>query len=272
MNFDLVKGSIAPSEDEHSVRTYFCTHYKSWLLSLEAKGFLGITNKRVIFQATGSSNVGKSVIQSEVPIADVSGISSYKGYYFSFGHLLGALFVSAAAGGLISSLLTLLGFSSDNTTFNVFSWIIAIVTICASFLISKKTIFRPILAGIATAVLSILGSGSIIRNLNPFSGQSSSGGWIFILAVASSIVFFVFLVIYAKRPTFSLSICSKGGSSTPISISGVSGIGIFSSSAGKALNAEPADEAESMLKELGAIIMDIQTLGDIGISKWKNLD
>jgi hypothetical protein len=68
-----------------------------------------------------------------------------------------------------------------------------------------------------------------------------------------------------------LAICSKGGSSTPISISGASGIGIFNASAGKALNAEPADEAEPMLKELGAIIMDIQTLGDIGIAKWKNL-
>jgi hypothetical protein len=40
-------------------------------------------------------------------------------------------------------------------------------------------------------------------------------------------------------------------------------------SAGKSLNAEPAEDAEEMLKELGALILDIQMLGDYGIDKWK---
>lgn len=271
MNFDLVKGSITPAEDEHSVRTYFCTYYKSWLLGLEARGYLGITNKRVIFHATGSSNVGKSVIQSEVPIADISGISSFKGFYFSIGHLFAALFASAAVGGIVGGLLTLLGLVADTDTFNVIGWIFALVSLLASFLISKNSIFRTILAGAATVIFSLLGSGSLINSFDIFNGPSYSGTWIFALAVAAGIIMLVFLVMYAKRPTFSLAICSKGGSSTPISISGASGIGIFNASAGKALNAEPADEAEPMLKELGAIIMDIQTLGDIGIAKWKNL-
>jgi hypothetical protein len=39
-------------------------------------------------------------------------------------------------------------------------------------------------------------------------------------------------------------------------------------SAGRSLNAEPAKDAEQMLKELGAVILDIQTMGDYGIEKW----
>lgn len=271
MNFDLVKGSIAAAEDEQSVRTYFCTYYKSWLLGLEAKGFLGITNKRVIFQANGSSNVGKSVIQSEVPIADISGISSYKGFYFSIGHLLAALFISSIVGGIFGGLLSLLGLVADSDTFNIIGWIFAILGIIASFLIAKASILRSVLASVSAVIFSVLGGGSIIRNFNIFTGPSYSDSWIFIFAVAAGILFLFFLIQYAKRPTFSLAICSKGGSSTPISISGASGLGIFNISAGKALNAEPADEADPLLKELGAIILDIQTLGDFGIAKWKNL-
>ena len=61
---------------------------------MEAWGYLGVTNKRVIFQALGTSNAGSSVIQSELPIADVSGISSYKGTFFSFGHMALAFLIS----------------------------------------------------------------------------------------------------------------------------------------------------------------------------------
>jgi len=106
MNIDLIKDNVTPAEGEHSVRTYYCTYYQSKLLGLEAKGFLGVTNKRVIFQANGTSNAGNSVIQSELPISDVSGISSYKGTYFSLGHLLGAFLLTAIASGIVTSIVT----------------------------------------------------------------------------------------------------------------------------------------------------------------------
>ncbi len=34
-------------------------------------------------------------------------------------------------------------------------------------------------------------------------------------------------------------------------------------------NALPGRDAEKMLHEIGALITDIQTLGDYGIAKWK---
>ena len=110
-----------------------------------------------------------------------------------------------------------------------------------------------------------------------FGGSSNndslaSGG---IAAVAflfgfMAIIYTLYCIVwYARRPTFAIAISSKGGSDTPISISGASGWGIFDVSAGRALTAEPVADAEPMLKELGAVILDIQMLGDMGIDKWK---
>ena len=91
----------------------------------------------------------------------------------------------------------------------------------------------------------------------------------FLLAFGMFIYTLFCMLWYARRPTFSLAISSKGGSDTPISISGASGMGLFNVSAGKALTAEPAEDAELMLEQLGAVILDIQMLGDMGINKWK---
>lgn len=78
----------------------------------------------------------------------------------------------------------------------------------------------------------------------------------------------VALFLYARRLTMSLIIGSKGGSSTPIYISGMSSFGYANSAAPKAIEAEPTEETEQLIKELGALIMDIQRLGEYGIEKW----
>lgn len=116
------------------------------------------------------------------------------------------------------------------------------------------------ISGLITSLLSrSYGANAVVAGLSFF--------FAFIMGIYA--LFCIFW--YARRPTFSLAISSKGGSDTPISISGASGLGLFSVSAGKALTAEPAADAELMLQELGAVILDIQMLGDMGINKWKTL-
>lgn len=268
---DLLKENITPAHEEASVRSYQCTYYHSRLLGLEATGYLGITNKRVIFQASGTSNAGPSVIQSEVPIDDVSGISSYKGTYFSIGQLFAALVVSVIAGGILSLLLTgLTSLFRDHDM--ITAWIIAIGTGGYSLFLERKLIWRPVLATISAFGFAMIGSGSVLLSSMSYLFSGGGGGSSFIPLLLAPIVGIYALVCYfwyARRPTFTLAIHSKGGSSTPISISGASGIGIFDVAAGRALNAEPAQDAGPMLQELGAIILDIQKMGDFGIEKWQ---
>ena len=268
---DLLKTNVTPADGEQSVRTYCCTYYKSKLMGIQTNGYLGVTNKRVIYQATGSSTAGRSVIQSEVPIADVSGLMSFKGIYFSLLHLLGMLILTIIIIGLLTTLIGLMAVILESySAFQILTWTIVASGLVGSFLVQVKSIWRPILAGIAVAGLIALGGGSLLNNLSfmgLLGGGRGAGGWQFVLAVLAAVYAIICAFWYARRPTFALVINSKGGDSTPISISSVSGL--LSISASKSLNAEPAQDSEKMLEELGAMILDIQMLGDYGIEKWK---
>lgn len=292
-NKDLLKDKITPAEGEVSVRTYYCTYYLSRLLGLEAWGYLGVTNKRVIFQALGTSNAGSSVIQSELPIADVSGISSYKGTFFSFGHVAVAFIASAITSSVFSFIIGVIGtviglaaayVSEGNSAggtlgLQAIAWIIGVGGSLVSLSQARHSIWKPILASISTASFGAAAGGGLLGSLaGSLTSQDflayATGGLATLalfLGFLASIYTLFCIFWYARRPTFSLAISSKGGSDTPISISGASGLGLFNVTAGKALTAEPAADVELMLQELGAVILDVQMLGDMGINKWKVL-
>ena len=265
---DLIQHNVTPADGEQSVRTYCCTRYKSSFLGVQTEGYLGVTNKRVIYQATGTSTGARSVIQSEVPIADVSGLTSFKGIYFSILHLLGVLILISVLVPMLTSVIGFMAIALESfSAFQVITWILVVAGVVGSFLVPVKSIWRPVLAGLAVAGLAALGGGSLLNNFSLFGGGRRSGGWEIILAIFVALYAILCAFWYARRPTFSLEINSKGGASTPINISSISGL--LNISAGKSLNAEPAEDAENMLKELGALILDIQMLGDYGIDKWK---
>lgn len=77
----------------------------------------------------------------------------------------------------------------------------------------------------------------------------------------------IFFIAISIRKTFSLSIYSSKATGAPISI----GEGIktvLGNSNEYSLRAVPTNETERMLSELGALIQDLQTLGDHAIEKW----
>jgi hypothetical protein len=181
---DLIQHNVTPAEGEQSVRTYCCTRYKSSFLGIQTEGYLGVTNKRVIYQATGSSTGGRSVIQSEVPIADVSGLTSFKGIYFSILHLLGVLILTSVIVPLLTTAIGLMAIELESyAAFQVITWLLVIAGLGGSFLVPVKSIWRPVLAGLAVAGLAALGGGSLLNNFSLFGGGRRSGGWEFILAI-----------------------------------------------------------------------------------------
>lgn len=83
--------------------------------------------------------------------------------------------------------------------------------------------------------------------------------------------FFIYRLIFGQDRTFSLQIASKSSQGKGITIMGASGITLFRSddTPGSAIIAKPAEDAELIARDIGALIMDIQQLGDLGIKKWK---
>lgn len=279
----IIPNYVAPGEGEKQIRQYHCTHLHSKLLGIKADGVLAITNKRIIFHATGSSVSGTSIIQSEIPMEDVSGISVYKGTCFSLKYVILGFAVILIFSGLFSTILSL--FSIVSSSFATAMWWLcgfggAIGAISLSKSNKYQSIGGLIFASLASASFSVLTGSSIMNTLNGsfLSSYSSYGsnsnaalsGLTVLLMLASSVMGLVLLFLFAKRITMSLAIGSKGGANAPILISGMGGLGLANSAAPKALESEPTEETDQMISELGALILDIQALGDFGIAKWTN--
>lgn len=265
---DLLVGGVTPAEGESTVRTYHCTYYRENSLGFTSGGFLGITNKRVIFQAAGNTPTGRSLIQSEVPVADVSGINSFKGTYLDFFALLGSLFLAGLAMTLIPVILTGLSFLLESYTFfQIIGWLLAIGAFIGSFFLSVKLIWRTFLVGVSAGALLSLAGTKLLDAMSLLAGGGGGSFWILLLMIGAFIYMIICAYWYSRRPTFSLEINSSGGSSTPIRIASAGGF--MNMAAINTPNALPGRDAETMLHEIGALITDIQTLGDYGIDKWK---
>lgn len=79
----------------------------------------------------------------------------------------------------------------------------------------------------------------------------------------------VLLVALSLRKCFCLSIFSSKANGSPISIGGQPR-SVIGNGALYSLSSRPTQDTDRMLSELGALIQDLQTMGDHAIDKWKN--
>ncbi len=269
------------SESEQVVRTYKCTKLHRLFLK-PIIGFLSITNKRVVYHSEGKSIGGSSAVISEMPLEDVAGITSFAGNSFNF--LL--FFIVSGVLYLATFLLELI---SNGILIN---WVIGIL-LCIPYLIAilfeKNIINRSILESAKTKinnssigdfvkrkddtffmgifkVLFCIGApvlGYILLQGVPLIG--------FVLLLIAYV--FVYLQLFGNFRSFSLQINSRTSKGSGILIPGNFMLALISgnTTAAQSVNAGPNEDSELILKELGALIMDIQQLGDFGIGKWKQI-
>jgi len=72
--------------------------------------------------------------------------------------------------------------------------------------------------------------------------------------------------LFGQKRSFGLKVNSKGSGSSGLYIRG----GAFGQSRnpGEAITANPAVDAETIAAELGALVLDIQQMGDFAAQKW----
>lgn len=75
------------------------------------------------------------------------------------------------------------------------------------------------------------------------------------------------LAISACKATYSLKIYSSKANGSPINL-GEGATSFVGNSSIYSISCKPTPETKVMIKELGAIIIDLQTLGDHAIEKW----
>lgn len=181
------------AEGEMIIRKYNCADVRG------AKGYLTVTNKRLLFNASG----GSSRYNQEVTLSSVSGLTCYKGTNVSLPLVI------------IGGLLALLGIYAMAAT-----------------------------------------SGSMIS-----SGGSTVGIIFMIIGV--------FLIWLGIRTAFLIAVYAKDVQLSPIVV-GEGPKSFIGNSALFAVASTPTADTDIMLSELGALVQDLQSMGDLAIEKWQN--
>ncbi|MDR0321379.1 MAG: hypothetical protein LBI28_07730 [Treponema sp.] len=93
---------ISAIENETPVKQYNIAVLRTLLKFERAEGRMQVTNKRVIFRASGRSVGGRTTLQHEYDINEVGGIEARKNYKFSFLYLVFAIIIIALASFITS--------------------------------------------------------------------------------------------------------------------------------------------------------------------------
>jgi hypothetical protein len=264
------------SENEQIVRAYKCTKLRR-LFAKPITGYLSVTNKRIVYHSEGKSITGKNEVISEMPLEDIAGISTF--YGTSFNILLFVIFGVVLFG--VTNLI--------NQFASGFLWVVGIL-LCLPY-------------GVGSLFEKKILNQSIADSVNSFIEKSPIGGWVkgkesgyfwglvnlllniglpifafkltvipvlgYIALIAA--YYFVFTQVFGGLQTFSLQIKSRTAKGSGILIPGNFVMALLSgnSTAAQSMFAGPNDDANLIIKELGAMVLDIQQMGDLGIKKWK---
>jgi hypothetical protein len=272
------------SADEQIIRTYKCTQLRK-LLFPPTVGYLTITNKRILFHSTGKSVTGKSELINDMPLEDAASVSAYLG--MSINWLLFIVF--AVALYALSSLLDLM------LPHIFMSWVLGVLLmlpmaagwILSSNLLNEQireqafqsvdNLFKgrykidreqitalpfvriPFWIGLTILVWDLAMHNRYIQEI-PFLGY----------ALLLAAYFGLYIYTFGRHRTFSLLIGSKTMKDSGIYIPGDSFRLIFSrdNTAVESISANPSVDSEKVVRELGALLLDIRQLGDLGIQKW----
>jgi len=137
----------------------------------------------------------------------------------------------------------------------IFGFILGIAGLIPFFMLNKKF-------GLKLFILnfSILGF--------TLSLAASGFGFFNFLLVLTNIILLVCVFLFCFRPNLVISIKNKGGVEAAVDIRRDT---IFTKRHEKGTGFSeimPTNETESAIREIGAIITDIQKLGDLGLEKW----
>lgn len=271
------------SKDEKIVRKYECTAIPK-LFGNSVIGYLSITNKRLLYHSEGRSFLGKSTLISELPLEDVSGISTW--ISASFNWIAFVIFSILAYYGTLYARIFLPPFFT--------SWAVAIILMVPFAInwvfdhdIVSEQVKEQFLQNISPITnLSFLQSRDRSFYQRTFRFLFLIGmavfAWNLVFTVFYSSFFFlpyilllgayflIYRAIFGDLRSFGLRIGSRSAKDNGIVISGGTWFSLLAGNnvAAQTLNAGPARDAEQIIYELGALVTDIQQMGDLGVKKW----
>ena len=266
----IVPDIVKPNDKEIPVKQFEVAKLRNRLLGIpymKAYGRIQVTNKRVLFRAPGKCIAGKTAISHEFAIDEIAGIETRREYVFNMWDLIyGALFFFVA-GLLFTRFDTLILTESRSYLLTAFVTLFLAVAGCVPFaLLKKKWWLKLMCLGGSTVSLFSISAVAEYFNYEWLGFILALFGWV---TLALSLVSLFFHVV---KPNLVMIIKTKSASRA-IDISRKKVLSLLGGHQGPEHTGYeeviPMTDAEKSIREIGAIINDIQMLGDLGVEKWK---
>lgn len=254
------------NEGEVPVKQYDVAFLRSRIRGQYAKGRLQVTNKRVIFRAAGMSYQGPIAQQYEFALAEIAGIEVKRKNRISILNILFSFILNSLGVALFSGMFR--DFASEAPTFAMFvSVIVALASAVPFFVLHKK--FWIKLMSLCAGFGALMGT----------SGLANISGFSLLYGIETNFADYVGLLLYilwllnvvlvSVVPDLVLTVKTKGGSSAfeirrklfPTPFRQQVEYTDFS-------EVLPGKDIDIMTTELGALIDDLQTIGDAAIENW----
>ena len=263
---NIIPDVVVADENEIPIKQYDIANLRSRILGKFGEGRLQVTNKRVIFRAPGISYSGKIVTQCEFSLNEIGVIEIKKSTRVSFLNLILSFFLSLFI--MIPLGDAFEAFNSSNSVLAlIVGLILSLICIAPFFLLRKKFWIKLIGTSAAVGILDgVVQPSSKVFNF--FLGENLFDFVDTILWIIA-LVWMFNIVLVALVPDLRLGIKTNSASEAievrrkvwslfkePKEYSGFSEV-------------VPWTDAELASKELGAMIHELQTMGDYAIEKWK---
>lgn len=258
-NDKIVPDNLRANDGEIPIKQYKFAILRTRLMFMKAKGRLQITNKRIIFRAPGRSLAGRTLFQNEFDINQIHGLRLQRGYRFSWwnfivhGCLFNAVFVLLAGLFMLSSVSKVIGVI-----------LFSLLGLGTFFTLPKLFPLKWILNGTAAALYAVI---------------SASGATVFLMIPAAIhiILLLISMALHCCQKDMKFLVDTASGTPSIVidrerrrGLAGLFGAFGHSSQQGTGYREVMPDvDTERAVRELNAIISDLQTMGDLAVAKWK---
>ena len=253
----IIPDCVKANEGEIPVKQYKVATLRNRILGIpytKAVGRVQVTNKRVIFRAPGRCMAGRTTLQHEFAIDEIAGVEARREYVFNFWDLLFSIYTIIAGLFVTSLILGMFRYDADVAR-GIFGFIFGVAGCVPFFMIKKKWYLKLLCLG---------------ASLGGFFGAGV--GFFTVFGLISLVLTVLNVIITTMKPNLVMIIKTKGATEA-IDIKRKKK-GLFQAKDDKGdhtgyAEVIPADDVERCIREIDAMINDIQKLGDFGIEKWK---
>ena len=271
-NIPIVPTTVKANEGEVPIKQYnHIARFRSRKLLTWAEGKLQVTSKRLIFRAPGRNLLtGKQALQHEFAIDDISGVEFKKNYRFVPLDVIFAFLLFSVGYGLM------MGFFGA-----LFAELAAVGIVLGLVAGAALTLPLFMLKGFHPYIKLLCFSGAIGSFMPLLLWFSIEGGKIgtFIAGIIGLVLLAVLFIRMCKvilQPNLQIVIKTKSGlgAVTIRHMPVVAGLGMLFGN-NNIINFTSFDEVlpdvdtEAAIKELGALIADVQTMGAAAAEKWR---